>query len=79
MPHAFGLAHIITDADGWHLASNVPANAGPLMAAGPELLERLARIARLTSTGSPAHGIALATLREFGYRRPALRIIGETR
>lgn len=75
-PQAFGVAHIIMDANGRHLASNVPASAGPLMAAGPELLERMARIARLTSVGSPANDIANATLREYGYPPPKLRIVG---
>jgi hypothetical protein len=75
-PHAFGIAHIIMDADGRHLASNVPASAGPLMAAGPELLDRMARIARLTSAGSPANAIAKSTLREYGYQRAKLRIVG---
>ncbi len=71
------VAHILLDAKGRHLASNVPASAGPLMASGPELLERMARIAALTSRGSPANEIAAATPREFGYRRTRLRAVGE--
>lgn len=75
--HCYGLTNVIMDADGRHLASNVPASAGLLMAAGPGLLERMARIARLTASGSPANAIAKEVMREFGYRRAALRIIGE--
>ncbi len=73
----FGSNNVVSDANGQYLAGNVPSTAGPLMAAGPELLERMARIERLTSRGSPANEIALATLREFGYRRAALRIAGD--
>lgn len=72
----FGSNNVVSDANGQYLAGNVPSTAGPLMAAGPALLERMARIARLTSTGSPANGIARATLRKFGYQRAQLRIVG---
>lgn len=60
-------------------ANNVPSAAGPLLAAGPELLERMARIARLTTAGSPANTIARATLREFDRSpyRLRVRIVGE--
>lgn len=75
----FGSNNVVSDANGQYLAGNVPSTAGPLMAAGPELLERMARIASLTSSGSPANAIARATLREFGYRRASLRIVGEAR
>lgn len=74
-PHAFGVAHIILDANGRHLASNLPASSGPLMVPGPELLERIAQITRLTAAGSPANAIAQAILREYRYKPIPLRIV----
>ena len=73
----YGANNVVSDANGQYLAGDVPSTAGPLMAAGPDLLERMARIARITAHGSPANLIARAALREFGYRRPALQMVGE--
>ncbi len=39
--------HVIVDADGRMMAVNVPAGSGPLLAAGPELLTVLERVAEL--------------------------------
>ena len=74
--HIYGLSNVVLDAESRHIASNVPRDCGPLLAAGPQLLERIARIERLVSIGSPAHTIAQGTLVEFAYWRPKLRIVG---
>jgi len=43
----YGLVHVIADANGEPMASSVPAGSGPLLAAGPELLAALQRVAEL--------------------------------
>ena len=86
----YGLAHVIADANGSPMASSVPIGSGPLLAAGPELLTALARIAALVPAGSPAHNVAVDALEQFAERegmmladwhpvtapRPRLRIAG---
>jgi hypothetical protein len=74
--HIYGLSNVVLDAECRHIASNVPRDCGPLLAAGPELLERMWRISRVAPIGSAAHVIARRTLRDFDYRRPTLRIVG---
>ena len=86
----YGLAHVVVDANGEPIASSVPAGCGPLLAAGPELLAALARVAQLTPAGSPAHEVAVDAFERFGEgegialadwkpatgRRVAPRIVG---
>ena len=88
----YGLGHVVTDANGSMMASSVPIGAGPLLAAGPELLAALQRVAELVPAGSPAHNVAVDALEQFAERegmtladwqpvtapavRPQLRIAG---
>ena len=64
----YGLGHVVMDADGSMLASSVPIGAGPLLAAGPELLAALQRVAELVPVGSPAHNVAVDALEQFAER-----------
>jgi len=50
------------------MASSVPIGAGPLLAAGPELLAALQRVAELVPVGSPAHNVAGDALEQFAER-----------
>jgi len=84
--------NVIVDADGRMMACNVPIGAGPLLAAGPELLAALQRVAELAPEGSPAHNVAVDALEQFAEQegmtladwqpalapqpRPQLRIVG---
>ena len=87
----YGLTHVVIDADGLAIAFNVPAGCGPLLAAGPDFLAALRRVADLTPSGSAAHEVAVDAIERFGEaegialadwrpaaapRRPALRIVG---
>ena len=88
----YGLVHVIADANGEPMASSVPIGSGPLLAAGPELLTALQRVAELAPAGSPAHTVAVDALERFAERegltladwqpvtapavRPQLRIAG---
>jgi len=64
----YGLGHVVTDANGSVMASSVPIGAGPLLAAGPELLAALRRVADLAPVGSPAHTVAVDALEQFAER-----------
>jgi len=64
----YGLRHVVTDANGSMMASSVPIGAGPLLAAGPELLAALQRVAELVPVGSPAHNVAVNALEQFAER-----------
>ena len=84
--------NVIVDADGRMMACNVPIGAGPLLAAGPELLAALQRVAEVATVGSSAHNVAVDALERFAERegmtladwqpalaprpRPRLRIVG---
>ncbi|MEJ7669496.1 MAG: hypothetical protein WKH97_12320 [Casimicrobiaceae bacterium] len=88
----YGLVHVIADANGSPMASSVPIGSDPLLAAGPELLSALQRVAELAPAGSPAHTVAVDALEQFVERegmtladwqpvtapavRPQLRIAG---
>ena len=86
----YGLVHVVVDANGSPMASSVPIGSGPLLAAGPELLTALQRVAELAPAGSPAHTVAVDALEQFAERegmtladwqpltapRPRLRIAG---
>ena len=61
-----GSQNAIVDAAGRNIASYVPAACGPLLAAGPTLLERMGSIADATEPGTRAHRIATETLLEWG-------------
>src|SRR4051812_3533276 len=87
--HRHGLRHVITDGEGRHLASNVPAPCGPLMAAAPELLIALERVVDVAPSGSPAHEVAITAVERFREQEgmaladwryqsspPRLRIVG---
>ncbi len=43
--HRYGFANVVTDRDGRYIVSSVPAECGPLPAAGPRSREALERIA----------------------------------
>jgi hypothetical protein len=77
--HIYGLSNVVLDAECREIASSVPRDCGPLLAAGRELPERIWAISRVAPIGSLAHTIATSTLREFNYRRTTLRIVGECR
>ena len=88
----YGVVHVIADANGSPIASSVPIGSGPLLAAGPELLTALQRVAELVPVGSPAHNVAVNALERFAEQegitladwqpalalqpRPQLRIVG---
>jgi len=88
----YGLVHVIADANGSPMASSVPIGAGPLLAAGPELLTALQRVTELVPIGSPAHTVAVDALEQFFDRegmtladwlpftappaQPRLRVVG---
>ena len=88
----YGLVHVIAGANGSPMASRVPIGSGPLLAAGPELLAALQRVAKLVPLGSPAHTVAVDAVEQFAERegmtladwqpvtapavRPQLRIAG---
>lgn len=61
-----GTLNAIVDAHGRNIASYVPPACGPLLAAGPLLLERMSVIAKTTEPGSEAHRLSTTTLRELG-------------
>lgn len=50
------------------MACNVPIGAGPLLAAGPDLLAALEKVVDLATLGSPAHTIAVDALEQFTER-----------
>ncbi len=50
------------------MAANLPLGSGPLLAAGPELLVALQRVAELAPAGSPAHNVAVDALEQFAER-----------
>jgi len=50
------------------MASNVPIGSGRLLAAGPELLTALQRVAELAPVGSPAHDVASNAVEQFAER-----------
>jgi hypothetical protein len=62
----YNLAHVVTDAAGSPIAIGVPVGCGPMLAAGPELLEALRRVAELTPAGSPANEVVVNALERFG-------------
>ena len=64
----YGLVHVIVDANGSPIASSVPIGSGPLLAAGPELLTALQRVAELVPEGLPAHNVAVDALERFAER-----------
>src|SRR6185369_15062558 len=64
----WGFRNVIADRDGRYIVSNVPANCGPLLAAGPALVAALERIATLTEPGSPAHETAVNAVETFRER-----------
>ncbi len=66
--HRYGFAHVITDRDGRYIVSSVPAECGPLLAAGPQLLVTLDRIAAATEPGTPAHELAVGAVESFRER-----------
>lgn len=88
----YGLVHVIADANGEPMALSVPIGSGPLLAAGPEFLAALQRVAKVAPVGSPAHTVAVDALEQFVERvgmmladwqpvtapsvRPRLRIAG---
>ena len=87
--HLWGFTNAIADRDGRYIVSNVPANCGPLLAAGPTLLAALERVATQTTPGSPAHETAINAIESFREREgmaladwnpltpaPRLRIVG---
>jgi hypothetical protein len=64
----YGLGHVVVDADRRYIVSNVPIGCGPLLAAGPELLNALERIAALTAPGTEAHEAATEAIESFRER-----------
>ena len=87
--HRYGFANVVTDRDGRYIVSSVPAEYGPLLAAGPQLLETLDRIATATEPGTPAHELAVGAVESFREREgmiladwrpyqpaPWLRVVG---
>ena len=87
--HRYGFANVVTDRDGRYIVSSVPAECGPLLAAGPQLLETLDRIAAATEPGTPAHELAVGAVESFREREgmiladwrpyqpaPRLRVVG---
>src|SRR5689334_3955525 len=64
----WGFRNVVADRDGRYIVSNVPANCGPLLAAGPALVAALERIAAITEPGSPAHHVAVNAVESFGER-----------
>lgn len=88
-PHRFGFSNVIADRDGRYITSNIPAECGPLLAAGPSLLVALDKITTQTEPGSPAHETAVRAIESFREREgmtlvdwnpltpaPRLRIVG---
>jgi hypothetical protein len=63
--HRYGFAHVVTDRDGRYIVSSVPAECGPLLAAGPQLLETLDRIAAATEPGTVPHELAVGAVESF--------------
>jgi hypothetical protein len=63
--HRYGLGHVIVDADGRYITSNVPIGSGPLLAAGPELLAALEHVAEVTTPGTEAHELATRVIESF--------------
>jgi hypothetical protein len=63
--HLWGFRNVIADRDGRYIVSSVPANCGPLLAAGPMLLSVLERVATQTAPGSPARETAVQALESF--------------
>jgi hypothetical protein len=61
-----GTLNVVVDAQGKNIASYVPPTCGPLLAAGPSLLERMRIIADATERGSTAHKVADEALKELG-------------
>ena len=85
----WGFSNVIADRDRRYIVSNVRADCGPLLAAGPTLLAALETIATLTAPGSPVHELALGTVESYREREgmalvdwkpntpaPRLRIVG---
>src|SRR6476619_4203922 len=85
----WGFRNVVADRDGRYIVSNVPANCGPLLAAGPALVAALERVATQTEPGSPAHETAVNAMESFREREamtlvdwnplapaPQLRIVG---
>jgi hypothetical protein len=68
----WGLSHVILDANGSLIASCVPAGCGPMLAAGPELLDALRRVADMVPTGSAAYEAVVNALERFGEREGAV-------
>ena len=66
--HLYGLRHVVVDSDRRYMVSNVPVGCGPLLAAGPELLAALDRIAATTPPGTEAHEIATSAIESFRER-----------
>lgn len=50
------------------MVSGVPIGSGPLLAAGPELIEALERLAGVTTPGTEAHEIATGAIEAFRER-----------
>ena len=61
-----GTQNVVVDAEGRNIASYVPVRCGPLLAAGPTLLQRMNDIARVTEPGTEAHDIAADALLQWG-------------
>ena len=88
-PHRWGFRNVIADRDERYIVSSVPAECGPLLAAGPSLLIALDKVAAQTEPGSPAHETAVNAIELFREREgmvlvdwnpqtpaPKLRIVG---
>lgn len=87
--HRYGFRNVVTDRDGRYLVSGVPVVCGPLLAAGPQLLDTLERITASSEPGTPVHELAVGTVESFREREgvvladwrayqpsPQLRIVG---
>ncbi len=66
--HYAGLHNVVQDTDGRVLASHVPIDCGPLLAAGPTLLAALHRVARVAEPGSAARDIAIGAIEDHHER-----------
>ena len=88
-PHRWGFRNVIADRDERYIVSSVPAECGPLLAAGPSLLLALDKITAQTEPGSAAHETAVNAVESFREREammlvdwnpqppaPRLRIVG---
>jgi len=50
------------------MVSSAPIGSGPLLAAGPELLAALERVAEMTQPGTEAHEVATGAIEQFRER-----------